>query len=121
MKHLVLAAAVAVLFACNPRSPPQARAAPSGTVELRGDAALYYLYRHHLTNEGVGPQGRYYLSKEGRVFYKDAQGREHVVNPPSEGLRVPHAAPDPYRDIRGYAGQQDGRDLRGLAADEEKK
>jgi hypothetical protein len=150
MKHLLLAAAAAALCACDrggqpasqqkqdgfggaasqvgrpqgrvpdPKSPPQDRGSAGGTVELRNDAALYYLYRQHLTNEGSGPQGRYYLSKEGRVFYKDGQGREHTVNPPSEGMRVPRAAADPYRDVRGYSGQQNGRDLRGLAADDQK-
>jgi len=122
MRPLVLAAAVAALCACDRARPPEARAASSdGAVQLRGDAALYYLYRHHLTNEGVGPQGRYYLSKEGRVFYKDGQGREHTVNPPSEGLRVSRAAADPYRDIRGYDGRMDGRGLREIAAEDEKK
>jgi hypothetical protein len=146
MKQLLLAAAVAGFCACDragqpasqqeqdgsgeaanhvarpqgrvpdPKSPPQDRGSSGGTVELRGDAALYYLYRQHLTNEGTGPQGRYYLSKEGRVFYKDAQDREHTVSPPSEGMRVPRAAADPYRDVRGYAGQQNGRDLRGLTS-----
>jgi hypothetical protein len=105
----------------DPKSAPQDRAGSRGTVELRGDAALYYLYREHLTSDGVGPQGRYYLSKDGRVFYKDAQGKEHTVQPPSDGLRVSHAAAEPYRDIRGYAGQQGGRDLTGLATDEERK
>jgi hypothetical protein len=106
----------------DPKSPPQDRgSSSSGTVELRGDAALYYLYREHLTNDGTGPQGRYYLSKDGRVFYKDAQDREHTVRPPSEGMRVPRAAAEPYKEIRGYQGQQNGRDLRGLAADDEKK
>jgi hypothetical protein len=105
----------------DPKSPPQERGSGNGTVELRGDAALYYLYREHLTSDGAGPQGRYYLSKDGRVFYKDAQDREHTVSAPSEGLRVPRKAADPYRDIRGYAGQQNGRDLQGLATDEAKK
>ncbi len=81
---------------------------------------LYYLYRQHLTVEGPGPQGRYHLSKDGRVFYRDAQGRDHEVRPPSEGLRVPRAAAEPYREIRGYAGQKSGRDLRGLAADDQR-
>jgi hypothetical protein len=104
----------------DPKSPPQERGGSQGTVELRGDAALYYLYREHLTSDGMGPQGRYYLSKEGRVFYKDAQGKEHTVQSPSDGLRVPRAAAEPYRGIRGYAGQQAGRDLSGLATDEQK-
>jgi hypothetical protein len=105
----------------DPKSPPQERGESGGTVELRGDAALYYLYREHLTADGTGPQGRYFLSKDGRVFYKDAQGKEHTVNPPSDGLRVPRAAAEPYREIRGYEGQQNGRDLTGLATDELKK
>ena len=102
----------------DPKSPPQDRGSSRSTVELRGDAALYYLYRGHLTSDGTGPQGRYYLSKDGRVFYKDAQGTEHTVQPPSDGLRVSRAAAEPYRDIRGYAGQKTGRDLAGLATDE---
>ena len=106
----------------DPKSPQQDRSSGgSGMVELRGDAALYYLYRHHLTNEGTGPQGRYYLSKDGRVFYKDAQDREHTVRAPSEGMRVSRSEAEPYKDIRGYQGQQNGRDLSGLAADDEKK
>ena len=105
----------------DPKSPPQDRGSAGDRVELRGDAALYYLYREHLTADGSGPQGRYYLSQNGRVFYKDAQGKEHTVNPPSDGLRVSRAAAEPYRDIRGYAGQRNGRDLSGLAADEQKK
>jgi hypothetical protein len=103
------------------KSSPQDRGGSRGTVGLRGDAALYYLYREHLTSDGVGPQGRYYLSKEGRVFYKDAQGKEHTVQPPSDGLRVPRAVAEPFRDIRGYDGQQTGRDLSALAADEQTK
>jgi hypothetical protein len=105
----------------DPKSPPQERGSSSGTVELRGDAALYYLYREHLTADATGPQGRYYLSTDGRVFYKDGQGKEHTVHAPSDGLRVPRAAAEPYKAIRGYAGQQSGRDLSGLATDEHNK
>ena len=32
----------------DPKSPPQDRGSGSGSVDLRGDAAPYYLYRHHL-------------------------------------------------------------------------
>src|SRR2546429_9267679 len=81
----------------DPKSPPQDRGSSSGTVELRGDAALYYLYRQHLTKEGAGPQGRYFLSKDGRVFSKDAKDRGDTVNPPGEGLLVPSSAADPSR------------------------
>ena len=135
MRALFLAAAGAALCACDrgeraarpqgrapdSKSRPEVSGSSGGTVGLRGDAALYYLYRHHLTNDGMGPQGRYYLSKEGRVFYKDAQDREHTVRAPSEGMRVSRSEAEPYKDIRGYQGQQNGRDLSGLAADDEKK
>jgi hypothetical protein len=46
-------------------------------------------------------------------------GQPVAQRKPSEGLRVTRAAADPYREARGYAGQQNGRHLRGLAADEQ--
>jgi hypothetical protein len=98
MKRPLVATAVAVLGACDPCG----RCGPCGQTASQRK------------------QGGYYLSREGHVFYKDAQDREHTVNPPSEGLRVPRAAADPYREVRGYAGQQNGRDLRGLAAGDPK-
>lgn len=78
---------------------------------LVGAAALYYLYNRHRNAQGHGAQGQYYLSKNGRVYYRDAQGRPHWVTPPPGGIRVPESEAQRYRDFRGYNGRTTGRDL----------
>lgn len=83
---------------------------------LAGAAALYYLYNQHRNKQEQGPEGQYYLSKNGRVYYRDAQHRVHWVTPPAEGIRVPEAEARRYQDFQGYNGRQTGRDLRDLAA-----
>ncbi|MFB2919040.1 MULTISPECIES: hypothetical protein [Aerosakkonema] len=82
---------------------------------LAGAAALYYLYNQHRNKQEQGPQGKYYLSKNGRVYYRDAQGAAHWVTPPPEGIRVPESEAQRYRDFQGYNGQSTGRDLTDLA------
>jgi hypothetical protein len=81
---------------------------------LVGAAALYYLWQQHKNRQGQGAQGQYYLSKNGRVYYRDAQGRAHWVTPPPGGIRVPEAEAERYRDFQGYNGRPTGRDLRDL-------
>jgi hypothetical protein len=81
---------------------------------LAGAAALYYLYNQHRNRQGDGAQGRYYLSRNGRVYYRDAEGRAHWVTPPREGIRVPEEEAQRYRDFQGYNGRTDGRDLTDL-------
>ncbi|MFQ4145581.1 hypothetical protein [Chlorogloeopsis sp. ULAP02] len=81
---------------------------------LAGAAALYYLYNKHKNSQKQGAQGKYYLSKNGRVYYRDAQGRAHWVTPPPEGIRVPEAEARQYRDFQGYNGRPTGRDLTDL-------
>ncbi|GET43468.1 hypothetical protein [Microseira wollei] len=81
---------------------------------LAGAAALYYLYNQHRNRQGHGAQGKYYLSKNGRVYYRDAQGQAHWVTPPREGIRVPVEEAQRYRDFQGYNGRTDGRDLTDL-------
>ena len=84
-------------------------------VVLVGAAALYYLYRQHQKKAAEGQNGKYYLSKNGRVYYRDAQHRAHYVTPPSGGVTVPTAQAQQYRDFRGYNGDTTrGRDLSGL-------
>jgi len=82
---------------------------------LAGAAALYYLYNRNRNRQGQGPQGQYYLSKNGRVYYRDAQGRPIWVTPPQGGIRVPEAEAQRYRDFQGYNGRTTGRDLTDLA------
>lgn len=85
-------------------------------VLLAGAAALYYLYTQHKNKQEQGPQGQYYLSKNGRVYYRDAEHRAHWVTPPSEGIRVPEAEAQRYREFQGYNNSPTGRDLTDLAA-----
>lgn len=82
---------------------------------LAGAAALYYLYNQHKNKQEQGAEGQYYLSKNGRVYYRDAQGRAHWVTPPREGIRVPEQEAQRYREFQGYNGSSTGRDLTDLA------
>lgn len=83
---------------------------------LAGAAALYYLYNQHKNAKGTGAQGQYYLSKNGRVYYRDEQGRAHWVTPPPEGIRVPESQAQQYRDFQGYNRRPTGRDLTDISA-----
>ena len=107
------------------RAPAPMPAAPaptgmSGTtklVVLAGAAALYYMYKHHqaASAAATGAEGQYYLSKNGRVYYRDAEHRAHWVTPPAEGMRVPEAEAGEYRQFQGYDGSTSGRDLAGIS------
>ncbi len=100
-----------------PVNQPQARRGLSTQQKvaiLAGAAALYYLYNQRKNAQGTGPQGKYYLSKNGRVYYRDNQGRAHWVTPPPEGIRVPEEQARQYRDFQGYNNSPTGRDLTGL-------
>jgi hypothetical protein len=86
-------------------------------VLLAGAAALYYLYKKHQNKQGEGQQGQYYLSKNGRVYYRDQSGRAHWVTPPPNGLRVPASEVQNLPELqqyRGYQGNDTGQDFGGL-------
>jgi hypothetical protein len=87
-------------------------------VLLAGAAALYYMYKHHQASAQTGPDSQYYLSKNGRVYYRDADHRAHWVTPPTEGLRVPESEAAEYRHFQGYDGSANGRDLAGITNDD---
>lgn len=87
-------------------------------ITLVGAAALYYLYNQRKNAQKEGAQGKYYLSKNGRVYYRDAQGRPHWVSPPSEGIRVSESEAQQYRDFQGYNGRTTGRTLSDIAPQE---
>lgn len=103
----------------TPANQPQAKKG-LGTGQkvaiLAGAAALYYLYNQHKNAPKEGAQGKYYLSKNGRVYYRDAEGRAHWVTPPPEGIRVPESEAQRYREFQGYNRQATGRDLTGLTS-----
>jgi hypothetical protein len=97
---------------------PQAKKGLSNTqkvaITLAGAAALYYIYNQHKNKQEQGPQGKHYLSKNGRVYYRDAQNRAHWVTPPPEGIKVPASEAARYRDFQGYNNQTTGKDLTSL-------
>lgn len=100
-----------------PANQPQAQRGLNNTQKvaiLAGAAALYYIYNKNKNRQGQGPNGQHYLSKNGRVYYRDAQGRAHWVTPPQGGIQVPEAEAQQYRDFQGYNNRQTGRDLRSL-------
>ncbi|MHC5610153.1 MAG: hypothetical protein ACYTXA_03765 [Nostoc sp.] len=83
---------------------------------LAGAAALYYVYNKHKNASQEGAEGKYYLSKNGRVYYRDAEKRAHWVTPPKEGIRVPESEAQKYREFQGYNGSSSGRDLTGITS-----
>ena len=89
-------------------------------VVLAGAAALYYLYKHHqhAAATATGEDTQYYLSKNGRVYYRDAEHRAHWVTPPPGGIQVPASEAADYQQFQGYDNQATGRDLSGLATDD---
>lgn len=81
-------------------------------VLLAGAAALYYLYKHHQSAAAqAGLDGQYYLSKNGRVYYRDAEHRAHWVTAPADGVRVPEDEARQYSELQGYENRSTGRDL----------
>ena len=82
---------------------------------MAGAAALYYLYNKHKNAQREGAQGKYYLSRNGRVYYRDQKGQAHWVTPPSGGIRVPASQAQQYRDFQGYNGRTSGRTLSDVA------
>jgi hypothetical protein len=85
-------------------------------VVLAGAAALYYLYKKHQNAKATeGVDGQYYLSKNGRVYYRDADHRAHWVTPPPGGITVPEDEAAAYRNFQGYNHSTVGRDLTDVA------
>jgi hypothetical protein len=84
-------------------------------ITLAGAAALYYLYNQHKKAQAKsGADSQYYLSKNGRVYYRDAQHQVHWVNPPSQGVQVPVEEAQKYQQYQGYNNRSSGRDLSSL-------
>ena len=105
-------------YPANANAPQAKKKGLSNTQKvaiLAGAAALYYLYTKHKNSKAEGAEGKYYLSKNGRVYYRDAQHKVHWVTPPSEGIRVPESEAQQYRDFQGYNKSTSGRSLQDVA------
>lgn len=99
----------------RPMGAPMAQpAGMSKTVMLAGAAALYYLYKKHQSAASTGPDGQYYLSRNGRVYYRDAEHRAHWVTPPPGGIQVPEHETRGLEGFQGYNNSSNGRDLSDL-------
>ena len=73
-------------------------------VILAGAALLYYLYKHH--QQQNNQQVQYYLSKNGRVYYRDPQTHQvHWVTP----VQVPASQAQDYSQYQGYNNQPTGQ------------
>lgn len=86
---------------------------------LAGAAALYYMYNRYKKNNAAqlaNQNVQYYLSQNGRVYYRDPKTKEAVwVTPPpaqAPTFQVPAEEARQYQDFSGYSGNQGGRDLR---------
>jgi hypothetical protein len=56
---------------------------------VAGAAAMYYLYNKHKDKQGHGAEGQYYRSKNGRIYYRDENGKAVWVTPPTQPIQVP--------------------------------
>lgn len=99
------------------QEPPQRGMSTGKKVAiLAGAAALYYLYKRSQSRQNEGAEGKYYLSKNGRVYYRDKEGRAHWVTPPRQ-LEVPQEEIDRYPELsryRGYNNQTTGEAFGGI-------
>jgi hypothetical protein len=84
--------------------PPAGMTTRQKLVTLAGAAA-------HNSQPGVNAQNQYYLSRNGRVYYRDANGQAHWVTPPKDGIRIPENEAAQYRHLQGYEFSSTGRDL----------
>ncbi len=126
-----------LLIGCGNNAPPAPRDATSGEmgrmnpagaptkqgmttkkklVLLAGAAALYYLYKKNQARVAAGQtQTQYYLSKNGRIYYRDPKTHQAIwVTPPKEPIYVPADQASTYEGLQGYDGSPTGRDLNGL-------
>ena len=71
--------------------PQQGMSTRNKVMLLAGAAALYYMWKKNQNKpaSAVGPEGKYYRSRNGRIYYRDAQGQAHWVTPPQQPIQVP--------------------------------
>lgn len=82
---------------------------------LAGAAALYYIYNKRKNAAAkAGPQGKYFLSKNGRVYYRDLKtGQFQYVSPPSQPIQVPAEEAQAYSGFQGYNNGRQGKQFGG--------
>jgi hypothetical protein len=102
-------------YGYNPpqQQPKQGMSTGTKLALLGGAAALYYMYKKNKEKRAQGDTSapQYYLSKNGRVYYRDQSGRAHWVTAPAQGIQVPYEEAQQYQGYQGYQGQSQGRTL----------
>ena len=102
----------ALMFgATKQKTPPSGYTTKMKVVLLTGDAAkLYYVARYLRAKSGAQPT---YLSKNGRVYYREAGKPQHVIwlDPPTGNVAIPESEGARYRDIKGFNNQTKGLSL----------
>lgn len=114
---LLLPLSLPMAYAAQPPAPAPKRgmSTKQKVVALAGAALLYYLYKKHQANRAKGVatgtvnnrQPQLYRSKNGGIYYRDANGRPVWLTVPQQAMRIPvtevqRYAPD-YRRYRGPA------------------
>lgn len=84
-------------------------------IPLTGAAALCYIYeKRQASHSPAGPQGKYYRSNTGRIFYRNQQTEEFQwIRPPSQPIKVPATQAEPFREYAGYNNRKTGRGFGG--------
>ncbi|RYG26377.1 hypothetical protein EON82_03580 [bacterium] len=93
------------------QAPRQGMSTGKKVMLLAGAAALYYMYKKNQEKKAAGQlngQPQYYLSKNGRVYYRDNTGRAVWVTPPPQGIQVPYDEAQQYSQFQGYNNQTSG-------------
>lgn len=92
-------------------APAQGMSTRKKVVLLAGAALLYYLYKKHqatqAANVASGAQPQLYRSRNGGIYYRDAQHNPVWLTVPQQGIQVPaddvqRYAPD-YGNYQGNA------------------
>lgn len=91
----------------GPQSSPQrsGMSTKQKVLLVAGAAALYYMYKKHQNARGEGPDGQYYRSKNGRIYYRDKKGNPVWVTEPAQPLEIPA---DEYERVTGQRVGSDG-------------
>ena len=101
----------------NPAGAPtkQGMSTKKKLVLLAGAAALYYLYKKKQAANEAPKNVQYYLSKNGRIYYRDPKTKQAIwVTPlPSQAptYQIPESEAMSYQDIQGYNRQNTGHGL----------
>jgi len=106
---VALAAFTGTLAAAPARALPtttmlpavQAMSTRNKVLLLAGAAALYWLYKRHQNSKGVGPNGQYYRSRNGRVYYRDARTHKAIWVTPPPANRPIQVSPEEYQRYVG--------------------